>query len=451
MSEDLDEVARENMGRLTLVLVGVLMMEFGFRLWDVLAPAHWVGVVICLYAYGTALGLFIAALVDVDLERYGHHIGGWCAFVVILATVTIIWLWPGTRFGTDALLFSRYSVDLLLTGRNPFAESMAPAVRIYNADILHVTPQVDGSHVDSLSYPAGMVWAFLPQAVTGVGKGNLAATLLVAAAAVLVFLIMESPPTLAIAPIAVILGARNLVWASAGGHLDAVWVVPLLIAMHYWHRENFRRSSLAYGLAAGTKQTVWPIAPALAIWLWNDAEDLEEFFERAATCIRGGLAGFLVLNLPFMVWDFEAWAYSVFTPISSGVPMIHQGVGPTLLTVADVYALPKDYFTLLTLASFAVIFGVYALYWDRMKWVAWIIPPLVLFWYYRSLNSYFIWFIPIAYYGVLLHLDLRRPRWGVVDAIVDIVVRIVVRWNGTAEAVPENSRIADAYEKGRER
>lgn len=429
MSSDLNERARDNMGRLTLVVVAALMMNLGFRLWEVLAPAHWVGAVVTIYAFGTALGLLVAALVDVDLERYGYHIGGWCAFVIVAATVTILWLWSGTRFGTDALLFSRYSVDLLLAGRNPFAESMEPAVRIYDAEILHVTPQVDGGHIDSLSYPAGMVWAFLPQAITGLGKGNLAATLLVAAAAVLIFLIFEGPPSLAIAPIAIMLGARNLVWASAGGVLDALWVIPLLVAMHYWHREDYGRSAVAYGLAAGTKQTVWPIAPALAIWLWNDAADVDEFLARAVTCIRGGLAGFLVLNLPFMVWDFGAWGRSVFTPIASGAPMVHQGVALTLLTTSDVYALPKTYFTMLTVASFAVILGVYALYWDRMQWAAWIIPPLVLFWYYRSLNSYFVWFLPVAYYALLCQLDLRRPTWAPVDAIADVVARLIVRLN----------------------
>jgi len=424
MTEDLNEHARENMGRLSLIVVAALMMQLGFRIWDVLAPAHWVGVVVCLYVYGTALGLLVAALTDIDLDRHGHKIGLWCAFVLVVSTMTILWLWPGTRFGTDALLFSRYSVDLLLSGVNPFAESMDPAISLYSADILHVTPQVDGGHIDSLSYPAGMVWAFLPQAVTGIGNTNLAATLLVAATAILVFLVLEGPSSIALLPIAVMLGARNLIWSSAGGVLDALWVVPLLISMYYWHRESYGWSAVAYGLAAGTKQTVWPIAPALAIWLWNDAEDISEFTERAWICISRGLAGFLSLNLPFIIWNPEAWIRSVFTPISSGAAMVHQGVGPTLLTIADIYALPKDYYTLLTITSFFVIIGVYALYWDRMKWVAWIIPPLVLFWYYRSLNSYFIWFLPVGYYALLCHLNLRRQRWGVVDTVAKVIVRI---------------------------
>lgn len=450
-NDDLDDRARDNMGRLLLVLVAALMLNLGFQLWGILPPGNWVGMILIVYTYGTALGLFVAALVDVDLDDYGYHISGWCAFVIIASTVTILWLRAGTNFGTDALLFSRYSVDLLLAGRNPFAQSMAPATDVYGASILHVTPQVDGTAITSLSYPAGMVWAFVPQAATGFGDLNLGATLLVAAAFALVFLVLESPPSLALMPIVVMLGARNLLWASAGGLLDVLWLVPLLVAMHYWHGERYGAAALAYGLAAGTKQTVWPIAPALAIWLWNDADDVDEFVARASTSLRWGFAGFLALNLPFMVWDFEAWATSVFTPISSGAPMVHQGVGPTLATVAGVYALPKDYHTLLTVASFVVALGVYALYWDRMKWAAWILPPLVLFWYYRSLNSYFTWFLPVTYYAAICALDLRRPRWAPVERLELALAKLAVRLNAAADAVPEDSKIAEGYREDRKR
>jgi len=437
VSDDLDERARENMGRLLLVLVGALMLNLGFQLWGILPPGDWISMLLTVYAYGTALGLFVAALVDLDLDHYGYHITGWVGFVILASTITILWLRAGTNFGTDALLFSRYSVDLLLAGRNPFAASMAPAADVYGASILHVTPQVDGTAITSLSYPAGMVWAFVPQAATGFGGLNLGETLLLAAAVVLVFLVLESPPSLALMPIVVLLGARNLLWASAGGILDVLWLVPLLIAIHYWDAGRLDRSALAYGLAAGTKQTVWPISAALLIWLWNDADDLDEFLADAIQFVRWSLAGCLALNLPFMVWDVEAWATSVFTPISSGAPMVHQGVGPTLATVAGVYALPKDYYTLLTVASVVVGLGLYALYWDRVKWTAWILPPLVLFWYYRSLNSYFTWFLPVAYYAALCALDLRRPRWAPVERLELAIAKLIVALERGQPEVPD--------------
>lgn len=451
VTSDLDERARENMGRLLLVLVGVLMLNVGLQLWEILPPGHLVGATIVVYTYGTTLALFILALVDVDLNRHGYKIALWCAWVIIASTAIIVWLKPGTNFGTDALLFSRFSVDLLLAGRNPFAESMAPAIEVYGGSILHVTPQIDGTAISSLSYPAGMVWAFVPQAALGIGDLNFGASLLIFSALVLIFLTLESPPSIALMPFIVMLGGRNLLWAAAGGLLDVVWLLPLLVSMHYWHQERYAAAAFAFGLAAGTKQTVWPIAGALAIWVWNDAETREMFVERASTTIGWGLAGFLVLNLPFMVWNIEAWANSVLTPISSGAPMVHQGVGTTLLTVAGVYGLPKDYYTLLTVASFVVALGVYALYWDRMKWVAWVLPPIVLFWYYRSLNSYFVWFLPVVYYAALCQFDLRARRWIALERLEVAIARLFIRVNAVADAVPEDSKIADAYEEGENR
>ena len=408
---DLNALARENVDRVLLVLVGALMIQLGYQLWGILPPGHWVSAVLIIYAYGTALGLFVLAVLHVDLDYYGYRIAAWCLFVVIAGTITVLWLREGANFGTDALLFSRYSVDLFLEGANPFAASMGPAAETYNGSILHVTPQVDGTAITSLSYPAGMVLAFVPQAVTGFGDLNLGATLLFAAILVATLLVLESPSVLALAPIVVMLGARNLLWASAGGILDALWVLPLLAAMHYWHRELWTASAVWYGLAAGTKQTVWPIAPALLIWIWHETDSLDAFRARASRTVAGWAAGFFALNLPFVLWDPVAWTTSVLTPIASGAAMVHQGVGPTILTVTGVYALPKGYFTLLTVASGLVALALYWRYWERMKWAAWLLPPLILFWYYRSLSSYFSWFLPVAYYAALCSLDLRRRRW----------------------------------------
>lgn len=439
---DLNERARENMGRILLVAVAALMMQLGSQLWSLVAPGGWAAVVLIIYAYGTGLGLVVAALIDVDVDRWGYHIAAWCGFVAVAGVVAVLVLTPGTRFGTDALLFSRYSADLLLSGENPFAQSMAPALDIYSGSIMHVTPQVDGGEIDSLSYPAGMVWVFIPQAASGLGGVNLAETLLVIAVAILAFLVLESPPAIALMPIIAMLGARNLIWASVGGVLDVLWVLPLLVSMRFWHQERFGRAALVFGLAAGTKQTVWPIAAALAIWLWNDADDLAEFRDRASTCLANGSTGFLVLNFPFMIWNPRAWMTSVLTPIESGAAMIHQGVGPTLLTVAGVYGLPDSYYTLLAVASTIVVLGLYALYWDRAKWAAWVVPALILFWYYRSLPSYFTFFLPVGYYAVLLHLDLRRERWVLIGRVHEVAVHSLA--SIAARVAPENVHPLDS-------
>lgn len=439
--ENEDVIDASVVGRLLMVLSAALLLQMGVRFWQILSPGFAPGAVAVGLTYGTAIGLLVLAVVDVDLERWGHLIAGWCALVIVGGAGVVLWWQPGVTFGTDALLFSRVSVDLLLAGQNPFAADMLAGAEQYSADFLHVTPQTNGAAIDSLSYPAGMVLWFVPEAVLGAGSGSLGLTLLVVAGAILALLILESPAVLALAPVVVMLGARNLVLASVGGILDALWVLPLLVAMRYWHLERYAAAAVAFGVAAGTKQTVWPIAGALAIWLWAESEDLEAFLGRVQTTVGYGLAGFMALNLPFIVWNPRAWLTSVFVPLASGAPMIHQGVGVTLLSVGDIYALPKGYHGLLAFLAVVVFLGLYALYWDRAPWAAWLLPPVALFFYYRSLNSYYIWFVPVAYFALLCHLDARRERWVAVDEL-ERLARRIASWNTRyADAAPEDSEV----------
>jgi uncharacterized membrane protein len=426
VSDDLDETIRANAYRFMLVVVAALVLKLGFRLWGVLAPQSWVGAVTVLYLFGTGVALLVLAVVDVDMERWGTAIALWTSFVVLAAGFAIVLLRPGTHFGTDAVLFSRYSADLLLSGRNPYAESMAPAAAVYNTSVLHMSPKVDGTSVASFSYPAGEILAFVPEAALDrTGSTNLMVTLYLLAAAVLIGLVLESPAQLAVFPLITLLGSRNLIWTSMGGLVDAVWLLPLLAAMHYWHADRRGRAAFAFGLAAGTKQLVWPIAPFLAIWLWNDAADVDELKRDVATTLRWGLAGFLALNLPFIVWDPEAWVYGVLTPVAGGgAAMVHQGVGLTVLTVSGIYALPKGYFTAVLLATLVAGLIVYALNWERAKWAAWVVPPVLFFVHYRSLMSYFTYFVPVAYYALVCQLDVRRESWPTLVDAREVVRRV---------------------------
>ena len=249
-------------------------------------------------------------------------------------------------------------------------------------------------------------------------------TLWVLAAVLLGLLVLESPPQLAPFALVPVLGSRNLVWSSIGGLIDLVWVIPLLVAIRSWHAARLDRSALAFGFAAGSKQLVWPIAPFLAIWLWNDADGIDELRDTVTTTLSWGCVGFLSLNLPFIVLDPGAWAASVLTPIAGGTPLVHQGVGPTLLSVTGLYALPKAYFSLLLGLALVVGLVLYALNWERVKWAAWVVPPAIFFWNYRSLLSYITYFLPVAYLTLLCAVDLRRTSRPTRLDIQEVIGRV---------------------------
>jgi len=160
-----DDVA----GRLLLALLGGLVLRLSVRLWPLVElPETGVTAGAVVFAV-TAVGvqLLVLSVGDIDLERHGRQIAG--ATVAILtagvAATAIatadapVWL---PRLNTDVLAFSSHSVELLVSGKNPYVASMQPAHALPGAGD-YWTQRVDGSTVESLSYPAGHVLAFAPQ------------------------------------------------------------------------------------------------------------------------------------------------------------------------------------------------------------------------------------------------------------------------------------------------
>lgn len=398
------------LGSVIAVIAGAVLFKIGFAMFHVMPPLGEPAAFAAIVAvYVAAFALIFAGVAAVDLSQWGRPLSLLSLGALFLGFyASYLTNTGGGYLGTDGILFTRYSVDLLLAGENPYAHSMLPAFEQYPIDNRFVTYRVDGSIVSSLSYPALSVLLFIPQALLGIPNLNLTtvAVLLV----VLAFLSYESPPQLALVPIIVMFADPNLTFFSYGGVFDILWVLPLLLAMRFWHRNRLDVAAAFVGLAFAVKQTPWFIGPFLAVWLYQESETLAAFRTRAVTCLGYGFGGFLLPNLPFILWDVRAWASSVLTPVASGAALVKQGQGLTLVSVSGLYGLPKTFFTLTLLLALLLALVIYALYFDRLKWAAWIVPAVILWFNYRSLANYFIFFVPVAYYAVLLNYDLVRGR-----------------------------------------
>jgi uncharacterized membrane protein len=391
-----------------------MVIRYAFGLWTLFMPRlSVVTVLTILVVYLTGMGLLAVAVFDIDLEAHGRAIAAVVLAVLIGSVVSLTVAIDVASPGPDALLFSRYSVDLLLAGQNPFAASMEPAWDIYGTSPLSVTPTVDGGHVASLSYPAGAVLAFVPQAVLGVPNLGLTAAVLTLGA--VGFLIAVSPAEFALAPIAVVL-SQDMIQNAFLGSIDILWILPVLVAMVAWGRHRYVLACIPLGIAVATKQQPWIIVPFLGIWLFREL-DVQEATRVATACLFTGSAVFLVLNGAFIIWDPMAWASSVLAPLGSGATLVQQGVGLAMLSTSGLFVLPKSFFTIAVGVVVLNALILYALFWDRLKWVAWIMPAFVLFLHYRSLHTYILSVVPIAYYAVLQAHDLDiDPRFWRAEA-----------------------------------
>lgn len=393
---------REISSRILLLVSAAILFNFGIMLRGYVSPIESLTALVTIYLIHTvAFGFSAGAVIGVNMKRWGHvaallaTIAGGIGLLVVFAEQA-----KTGDLGTDAMLFTRYSVDLLLEGHNPYAVSMDAAYDLYPISEAFVTYKVDGTVVTSISYPALSFLPYVPQALLGIPNLNI--TTLAILFIALIYLISETPKEFALAPFAVVFANPNVLHYSFGGVFDILWVLPILIGMKYWHHSNWRLAAIFVGFAFAVKQTPWIIGPFLAVWLFNTAETRPEFYTRARICLQYGFLGFFIPNLPFIVLNPKAWILSVLTPIAGGADLVKQGIGLVAISASGYIPLPKTWYIITVLGALIVLISLYHLYFERMKWLAWIAPMFVLWFHYRSLQSYFIFFVPIGYYAILL-------------------------------------------------
>lgn len=304
-------------------------------------------------------------------------------------------------FGTDGLLFSQFAVDSLFAGKNPYALSMADAFTHYNSDPAFGTYRIDGTLVAELSYPAMCVLAFMPQRLLHIA--NLDLTSLVVLTVVMLWLVLQSPGLLKwIAP-SMLWAQWDLVSFTAGGVFDILWTLPLMASMVPFARGRLGVAGVLLGIACSVKQTPWFVAPFLVLWLILEGPDHRTRVRRIAILSGAAIATFVAINLPFIVASPSDWLRGVLVPVAGGAPLVEIGVGPIMANIAGLTHQPKAFFSLLMACAFALTAIAYTLWFPRLQWLAFSAPMLVLWFNYRSLQNYFIFLLPIACMGVLLH------------------------------------------------
>lgn len=393
--------------RLFLLLTAALLVRLGFRLWVTTAPRLLIDVVAVQVVMLVAVWCLIHSVTDTDLETWGPRLAGGVIIAITLAVLAVMpraW----TQLATDALLFTKYATVLTLDGSNPYLHSMAGATNLPAESIRWMTARIDGTYVWSFSYPAGAFLAYLPAAALGIEIRTIS---VLAAGAAGLLIVHDAPPLLATGvPVAFLL-PRRLIVTAAGGLTDFLWVLPVLVAMRYWARERWTVAAVALGLACSVKQQPWLMPPFLAVWLWRASPDRATFVRRAATTLVAGLGTFLLVNLPWLLWAPRAWAAGVLTPVGSAAPLVQQGVGLAMLSASGVYVLPGWWHTAAVGTVTLVALATYAVYWERVKWAAWLVPMLILVVHSRSLLSYFTHFVPVGFYAVLASRhELRAPN-----------------------------------------
>jgi uncharacterized membrane protein len=264
-------------------------------------------------------------------------------------------------------------------------------------EFITLTP--NGNLVSTLNYPALQVITFLPAVWAGLADARIIIYLFEIATLAIVYL--WSPK--AIRPLTLIplfAGSDLAINFSAGSITDFIWVLPLALMVVYMDRPVM--AGIMFGLASAIKQTPWLLAPFLLVWFLRTAPNLEfhDRLKRAVKFTAASIGAFLIPNSWFMIKDFGAWYSGVVTPAFGNLVVLSQGL--SLITLASGVPLPPAFYLVATLAVAATLLVEYYLYFERLALALWAFPAIILWFSYRGLQNYFVFWIPLLVMSAVL-------------------------------------------------
>ncbi len=305
----------------------------------------------------------------------------------------------GKGYHVDAVTSPHYAAELLLQGKDPYvAFDMSHSLARFGLPETLATKLEDGSYLHSHNYPAGgfllvtpFVWAgFSDMRWVYLGEMLVIALLFIRRARV------PWRPLVA----GLIVGNTVLTRQYVLAGIDPTWALGVSIAWLFVEARWL--SPIALGLACASRQPAWFFVPFYLLATLR-LEGPREAARRAAVVALA----FALPNLPFFIDAPAAWTSSVLAPMAG--PLEPYGVGLVRLGILGPLPLfPRAVYTLLALATLALLL---ALLWRRFARLpngALTFPLVPLFFAWRSLQNYFV-FLPLL--AILRDEDLlQRDR-----------------------------------------
>jgi uncharacterized membrane protein len=322
---------------------------------------------------------------------------------LILSVVTSVYVVAEIAYNhsyrTDVLAFSQYAAILVSRGLNPYQQDMSPALAMFGVQPGDLTPLSSGGYTSTFQYPALQFLFFVPFVV--IGLRDMRWVLVAVELAIVLVLYLKAPSNLR--PMIIIplfAGADLMINFTASSVSDILWVLPL-IGTAFTLDKKPALSGVFYGLACAFKQTPWFLAPFLIVYLCRSmTEDFASRLRRVGRFTLPAAAVFLAANLPFAYADPQGWVRSILTPISANLVGLSQG--PAVLTQVGFVTVGRAFYAVLTIGVFLVLIANYYVYFDKLRYVVWIFPGIILWFSYRALTSYLIYWMPLMAVSLLL-------------------------------------------------
>ncbi len=366
-----------------------------------LMPSHVIAVVLALVLLATGLAMLLAASTSARVERQAR----WWTIASLVIVVAAFAYRDGvyksvseTMPTTDGHLFMDVAARLLLEGKNPYAESLAEAFRVYRLPLSYSTPLLDGDFSDRTAYPAMSFLVLVPAILARIPTYLVYAAMFVAGLGAVARKAPWWASGIVIAPFLIDDTFLNFAF---GGVTDTVWSLCLIGAVLCWRR-SLTWTAVLIGLACAQKQHPWFVAPFLLIRVCRETgSPLWAGPPRRFLLIVAGV--FVATNLPFVLWGPKAWLLGVVEPLTA--PMIQLSDGFTALSMTGYVTMPRWGSSLLFWGIYALALVVYARHTATLSGWCWILPAVILWFGYRALSSYWYLYAPVAAAVLVSHRD----------------------------------------------
>lgn len=362
-----------------------------------------------------------AALARLDIAVLGLGL-------LVLIAYSAAKLQVSSGYGTDEAAFEQQAAQLVLHGHNPYGANLLSSLSAFAVPSRYATYTMSGGMVSTVGYPAVpllVTAAFVK--LTGGGQAVPIADLVVLMVATVV-LFKALPSGWRALAVVICVGFPILSSFALAGMNTIIMMAALLVAAIGWthtgesgamdRRDRIR--AVALGLALASNQLSWFIAPFLLTGIYLVRRGNLEPLKAAAVTARYlaiAVATFVVINLPFIVWDPGAWFHGVLAPITQHAIPYGQGVvGLTLFLhlgggAVDAYSYAAGF-------VYIALLILYAAHFRRFGRCCFIFPPVALFVSGRSLAGYWVMLIAVIIVAVVTADDkaireaaqLRLPR-----------------------------------------
>jgi len=150
------------------------------------------------------------------------------------------------------------------------------------------------------------------------------------------------------------------------------------------------------------------LAPFLIVWFLRSKPklSLSSRLKRVVLFVSASLVAFLIPNLWFMTQDLGAWYSGVFTPAFGNLVVLSQGL--SLITLASGVPLPPAFYLTIVAIVAVTLLVEYYLFFEKLAYTLWAFPALILWFSYRGLQNYFIFWTPLL---VMSAVKLYREEY----------------------------------------